>query len=80
MAEPSPPAESAGIAIIGEGAKVTGFGLAGALVLPAERPEDVWAAWRSLGPNVAIVVLTSRAARTLATERPSWPLTVVMPP
>lgn len=80
MAELSQPAEPAGIAIIGESAKVSGFGLAGATVLPAEEPEDVRAAWRSLDPNVAIVVLTSRAARTLASERSSWPLTVVMPP
>lgn len=70
----------AGIAIIGEGVKVSGFGLAGALVLPADGPEEVWAAWRSLAPEVVIVVLTSRAARTLAAERRSWPLTVVMPP
>jgi vacuolar-type H+-ATPase subunit F/Vma7 len=80
MAESSQPTEPAGIAIIGEGAKVSGFGLAGAKVFPAEEPEAVWAAWRSLDPNVAVVVLTSRAARTLATARSSWPLTVVMPP
>jgi vacuolar-type H+-ATPase subunit F/Vma7 len=68
------------IAIIGEGAKVTGFGLTGAIVLPAEEPEAVRAAWRSLGTDVAIVVLTSRAARVLDGEPSSWPLTVVMPP
>jgi vacuolar-type H+-ATPase subunit F/Vma7 len=68
------------IAIIGEEAKVLGFGLAGAIVLPAEEPEAVLAAWRSLGDDVAIVVLTSRAARTLAGLTASWPLTAVMPP
>lgn len=68
------------IAIIGEAAKVTGFGLAGAIVLPAEEPDDVRAAWRSLGDDVAIVLLTSRAAGSLDGDKPSWPLTVVMPP
>lgn len=68
------------IAIIGEGTKVTAFGLAGAVVLPAEEPEAVRAAWRSLGTDVAIVVLTSRAAHSLDGETSSWPLTVVMPP
>lgn len=69
------------IAIIGEEQKVTAFELAGAIVLPADEPDAVRAAWRSLGSDVAIVLLTSRAARTLAGDgSPSWPLTVVMPP
>jgi hypothetical protein len=68
------------IAIIGESGKVLGFGLAGAIVLPAEEPEAVLAAWQSLGEDVAVVVLTSRAARTLAGRTASWPLTAVMPP
>lgn len=80
MADSSQSTEPAGIAIIGEGAKVTAFGLPGAKVFPADEPEAVWAAWRALDPNVAIVVLTSRAARALSAVRPSWPLTVVMPP
>jgi vacuolar-type H+-ATPase subunit F/Vma7 len=68
------------IAIIGEGAKVLGFGMAGAMVFPAEEPEAVLAAWRSLDHDVDIVVLTCRAARTLAGRLASWPLTAVMPP
>jgi vacuolar-type H+-ATPase subunit F/Vma7 len=68
------------IAIIGESGKILGFGLAEAIVLPAEDPEAVLAAWRSLGDDVAVVVLTSRAARCLAGRTPSWPLTAVMPP
>jgi hypothetical protein len=68
------------IAVIGESGKVLGFGLAGAIILPAEGPEAVLAAWRSLGEDVAVVVLTSRAARTLAGRTASWPLTAVMPP
>jgi hypothetical protein len=68
------------IAVIGESGKVLEFGLAGAIVLPAEGPEAVLAAWQSLGEDVAVVVLTSRAARTLAGRTASWPLTAVMPP
>ena len=68
------------IAIIGAEAEIAGFGLAGATVLPAEEPEAVLATWRSLGDDVAVVILTSRAARALAGRTASWPLTVVMPP
>lgn len=68
------------IAVIGEKGKVLEFGLAGAIVLPADEPEAVLAAWQSLGEDVAVVVLTSRAARTLAGRTASWPLTAVMPP
>lgn len=68
------------IALIGESGKVLGFGLSEAIVLPADRPEAVLAAWRSLGEDVAVVVLTARAARTLAGRTASWPLTAVMPP
>jgi hypothetical protein len=72
--------DMAKIAVIGESGKVLEFGLAGAIVLPAEEPEAVLAAWQSLGEDVAVVVLTSRAARTLAGRTASWPLTAVMPP
>jgi hypothetical protein len=68
------------IAVIGESGKVLEFGLAGAIVLPAEGPEAVLAAWQSLGEDVAVVVLTSRAARTRAGRSASWPLRGVMPP
>jgi hypothetical protein len=72
--------DMAKIAVIGESGKVLEFGLAGAIILPAEEPEAVLAAWQSLGEDVAVVVLTSRAARTLAGRTASWPLTAVMPP
>jgi vacuolar-type H+-ATPase subunit F/Vma7 len=72
--------EMAKIAIIGESGKVLGLRLPGAIVIPAEEPEAVLAAWRSLGEDVAVVVLTSRAARSLAGRTASWPLTAVMPP
>lgn len=72
--------DRAKVAVIGESGKILGLGLAGAIVLPAEEPEAVLAAWRSLGDDVAVVVLTPRAARTLAGRTASWPLTAVMPP
>ena len=67
-------------AIIGEGALVQGFGLAGALVLPAESASEALAAWRSLPADVAVVLLTARAARWLGDQ--PWPadvLRVAMP-
>ncbi len=68
------------IVIIGEGTKVLGFGLPGADVVTAEEPAAVLAAWQSLDTDVDIVVLTTRAARTLAGRTASWPLTAIMPP
>lgn len=68
------------IAIIGERAKILGLGMTEAVVLPAEEPEAVLAAWQSLDADVDIVVLTTRAAHTLDGHTSSWPLTAVMPP
>lgn len=58
-------ATSGRVAVIGELVRVQGFGLAGALVLPAEEPADVRAAWRSLPADVVVVILTPAAAETL---------------
>jgi vacuolar-type H+-ATPase subunit F/Vma7 len=60
-------------AVIGEALRVQGFALAGAMVLAAEDAEQARAAWRSLPPDVAVVVLTGSAAAWLgeaARERP----------
>ncbi|WP_211589413.1 V-type ATP synthase subunit F [Microbispora sp. H11081] len=69
--------------VIGEAVRVAAFGLAGALVRPAEDAEAVRAAWRTLEPHVAVVVLTPRAAEALGDEVAravnGGPLTVVMP-
>lgn len=65
--------------MVGEGARVLGFALAGATVLPAERPEEVRARIAELDPDVALVVLTARAAEAGAAAPPGV-LTVVMPP
>jgi vacuolar-type H+-ATPase subunit F/Vma7 len=79
------------LAVIGEEARVRGFALAGALVFAAEDAAGARAAWRSLPSDVAVAVLTPRAARWLADvasepagpagglPRPGRVLPVVMP-
>jgi vacuolar-type H+-ATPase subunit F/Vma7 len=52
-------------AVIGEATAIQGYALAGALVCPAVDQEEAAAAWRSLPPDVAVVVLTARAAAWL---------------
>ncbi|WP_197048866.1 V-type ATP synthase subunit F [Streptosporangium roseum] len=66
------------VAVIGEAVRVTGFQLAGALVFPAEDAEAARTAWRALGPDVAVVILTPKAAIAVG-EVSGGPLTVVMP-
>jgi len=69
------------IAVIGESGKVLGFGLAGAIVFfPPRGRRPLLAAWRSLGEDVAVVVLTSRAGTDPGRRTASWPLTAVMQP
>jgi vacuolar-type H+-ATPase subunit F/Vma7 len=70
------------VAAIGAQPDVAGFALAGARVYPAERADEVQAAWHALPDAVAVVILTEAAAIALEAERtePSAPLTVVMPP
>ncbi len=69
------------VAVVGELVRVQGFALAGAQVLVAEDEQAVRAAWGSLDGDVAVVVLTDRAAAALGDElERRWPLTVVMPP
>ncbi len=69
------------LAVIGEQTAVSGYVLAGVLVLPAEGDDAVHGAWSSLPDDVAVVILTSRAARTLGDARTAklLPFTVVMP-
>jgi vacuolar-type H+-ATPase subunit F/Vma7 len=71
------------VAVLGEQVQVQGFALAGALVLEADDPAEVRAAWASLADDVAVVVLTPRAAEALQDRPPPGPgapLTVVLPP
>ncbi len=69
------------VAAIGRPSEVAGFGLAGALVLPARTRAEVRAAWDGLPDDVAVVVLTAESSADLdeRPRRPREPLTVVMP-
>lgn len=71
----------AGVAVIGAWARVRGWVLSGAAVHGAEDTAEVRSAWRELEPDVAVVVLTERAAADLAAERDERgaPLVVVIP-
>jgi vacuolar-type H+-ATPase subunit F/Vma7 len=69
------------VAALGERLAVQGFGLAGALVLPADDPVAARAAWRALPADVAVVILTRAAAGAVGESAlaGAWPLTVVLP-
>ncbi len=69
------------VAVIGEQTAVSGYALAGVLVLPAEGDDAVHGAWSSLPDDVQVVILTARAARALgdAGTAELLPFTVVMP-
>lgn len=70
------------VAAIGEELRIQGLALAGVITCPAETAEDNRSAWRSLGDETAVVILTPRAASFLSGEL-HWRtgvLTVVMPP
>ncbi|WP_149264591.1 hypothetical protein [Actinomadura sp. K4S16] len=70
------------VAVLGERARVEGYGLAGALVSPADGAGEVRSAWEALDDEVAVVVMTPAAAEVLEDARHRRPgvLTVVMPP
>ena len=68
-------------AVIGEAVRTAGFAMAGAVVITAETAEETRAAWRALPADIAVLVLTPRAAGWLG-ESPSARrdlLVVVMP-
>jgi vacuolar-type H+-ATPase subunit F/Vma7 len=56
------------VAVIGEAVRVEGFTLAGATVLVAEDADAVRRTWASLPGDVAVVLLTAKAAAALAEE------------
>lgn len=69
---------------MGERARVAGFALAGAEVVPVEDPADVLVAWGGLATDVDVVILTPAAAAALgelldAPPRPGRALPVVLP-
>ncbi|HYB15458.1 MAG TPA: hypothetical protein VEF71_08305 [Streptosporangiaceae bacterium] len=65
-------------AVIGEAIRTTGYALAGAVVLVAENSDEARAAWRSLPADIAVLVLTARAAAWLG-EDPTTPPTAPFP-
>jgi vacuolar-type H+-ATPase subunit F/Vma7 len=68
-----------GVAVIGEATLVRGFALAGAVVLAADDPEAVRAAWRGLPEDVSVVILTEAAAAAEPDRaNGTWPLVAVM--
>jgi vacuolar-type H+-ATPase subunit F/Vma7 len=73
------------VVAVGERSRVEGFALAGAEVVVAEGAADVRAVVAGLGDDVAVLLLTPRAAAALSlTEAPpdvapGRPLPVVMP-
>jgi vacuolar-type H+-ATPase subunit F/Vma7 len=69
------------VAVIGERTRVTGYALGGAVVLVAESDDEMRAAWNGLPTDVAVVVLTKRAADAVGHDRASGrrPLSVVLP-
>lgn len=71
------------VAVLGEGSRVAGYALAGAVVLVADDDAAVRAAWAGVvdDRDVDVLVVTARAAAALPAgyaDRPR-PLTVVMP-
>jgi vacuolar-type H+-ATPase subunit F/Vma7 len=69
------------VAVIGERMRVAGYALGGAAVLVAETEEEVQTAWDGLPSDVAVVILTPRAAGAVGPDRTttSAPLSVVLP-
>jgi vacuolar-type H+-ATPase subunit F/Vma7 len=69
-------------AVIGEAVRVEGYALAGAVVYPAEDADQARTAWRTMPPDIAVVLLTARSAAWLgeAPQGRDGVLQVVMPP
>jgi vacuolar-type H+-ATPase subunit F/Vma7 len=69
-------------AAIGEALAVEGYALAGAVVYPADSPDEAIAAFDALAPGTALVIVTVSAAIWLADRLGQRPdiLTVVMEP
>lgn len=70
------------VVALGEAALVRGYALAAVHVVPAERPEEVAAAWERLPAGTAVLLLSPMAAAALAGrlgERPRL-LHAVLPP
>lgn len=55
-------------AVIGQALRIQGFTLAGAVAFAAENQDEARAAWRSLPPDTAVVILTPDAAAWLGEQ------------
>ena len=67
-------------AVIGEAVRTAGFALVGAVVTTAETPEEARAAWCALPADVAVLVLTPRAASWLGEPDPPRDVLIVVMP
>jgi len=63
---------------IGEATHVEGFALAGAATISAEDPDSVRRAWEGLDEEVAVVILTQRAAAALGDRQEGGPVLCVV--
>jgi len=70
------------LVVLGEAVRVEGFALAGATVLVADDTDAVRRIWASLPGDVAVVLLTTKAAAALAGEAAlgEGVLSAAMPP
>lgn len=70
------------LVVLGEAVRVEGFALAGATVLVADDADAVRRTWASLPSDVAVVLLTAKAAAALAGEAAlgEGVLSAAMPP
>jgi vacuolar-type H+-ATPase subunit F/Vma7 len=70
------------VAVIGEDVAISGYALAGAVLLPADSDDEVRRRWAGLTDEVEVVILTATAAAALGEQRVAapMPLSVVMPP
>ena len=62
---------------MGTGAELAGFALAGVRIVHAATPDDVVDAWRSLDPDVGLVIVSPNAATALETRRADRPDTLI---
>ncbi|WP_432826552.1 V-type ATP synthase subunit F [Dactylosporangium sp. CA-092794] len=67
------------VVAIGDPARLRGYALAGVTVVPATSPAGARAAWRALGADVAVVVLTRPAAAAIGPVTGPLPMLAVLP-
>ncbi|WP_298229877.1 hypothetical protein [Gryllotalpicola sp.] len=73
-----PELRRAGVAAIGEVARIEGYALAGVAIRPAEDPDAARRAWDALPSASGVVILTPAAAGAIGARRGER-LTTVLP-